>query len=344
MSKKDEIKEYTISQGAQLVAIAPVEVYTDYLTEAGRRLQDTATNLDNFMIFPRANKPLLDFTLLSDVHKTLPTVKSVIVIGVYYYDKSAVYKNTVQGLRGRTARSYVYYPVLRKITDRVVTFIRNKGYKAVHGQHIPLKYVVDRIGLGAYGKNGVIQNEQYGSCMAFRNILTEAELAPDKLKKPLTQCENCEKCLRACPTKALYAPYKVNPKLCINPITRRESYIKPEIRSKMKNWIHGCDICQEVCPVNRNLTPREVDMRSGFEPAYHASHRNLDDVEQNPDLLALITSKWPEIIRRNAAIALANIGRGRKEVLTALKEQLDNASKELKEYFTWAIERIEVET
>ncbi len=341
MSIKNEIKEYALSLGIHLVAVAPVEVYTDFLNEAQKRLQDTGTSLDNFMISPVANKPLLDFAFLSDPRKSLPAVKSIIIIGVYYYDKGAVYRNTVKELKGKTAKSYRYYPVLRKICDQVVAFIENKGYKAVHGQHIPLKHVADRIGLGVYGKNGVFQTPKYGSCIAFRNILTEAELPADRLEKPLAQCENCDKCLKACPTKALYAPYKVNPKMCINPITRRADYIKPEIRLKMRNWIHGCDICQDVCPANRNLSPREVDPRSGFEPAYHVSHRNLDGLERTPSLLALLAPKYPEIIRRNAAIALANIGKDRKKVLMALKEQLDNVSAELKEYFTWAIERIE---
>ena len=64
-------------------------------------------------------------------------------------------------------------------------------------------------------------------------------------------------------------------------------------------------------------------------------------MERTPDLLTLLTDKHPEIIRRNAAIALANTGKAGKQALTALKEQLGSLSSELKEYFTWAIEKIE---
>jgi epoxyqueuosine reductase len=345
MSLKNDIKQFAFSQGAQVVAMTRVEVYTDYLAEVEKRLQDTGAQSEDFMISPVANMPssqeILFFNHLSDARKTLMTAKTIIVLGVYAYDESAIYKNTRQELRGKTARTYTYYPVVRQIAESVVSLIEERGYKAIQGQHIPLKFVADRVGLGAYGKNGILQTAQYGSYIALRNVLTEAEFEPDTFDKTPAPCENCDKCIKACPTGAVYAPYKVNPKLCINPITRRDAYIEPEIRSKMQNWIHGCDICQEVCPANRHLKARQVDSRSGFDPRHHASHNNLDGLERTPELLTLLTAEQPDIIRRNAVIALANISKGRNEALVTLKEQLSSPSSELNEYFTWAIEKIE---
>ena len=123
----------------------------------------------------------------------------------------------------------------------------------------------------------------------------------------------------------------------MNPIFRREALIEPHVRSKMQNWIHGCDICQEVCPANRHLHPRDVDPRAKFDSRHHTSHKHLDGLERTPALIPLLTAQWPDIIRRNAAIALANISKGRKEVVAALEDQLDSIPPKLKEYFTWAL-------
>jgi epoxyqueuosine reductase len=297
------------------------------------------------MISPAVNLPGSQdktfFSHLADARKTLSTAKTIIMLGVYAYDEASLYRNTHQELRGKTARVYSYYPVARQIAESLVGFIEKHGHKAIQGQHIPLKFAADRIGMGAYGKNGILQTEQYGSYVALRDVLTDLELTPDHFDKTSTLCDKCEKCIKACPTGALYAPYKVNPRLCINPITRREQYIEPQIRTKMKNWIHGCDICQEVCPANKDLKIRQIDPRAGFDPSHHASHMHLGGLERTPDLIALLSAEHPEIIRRNAAIALANIGKGKNEALIVLKEQLDDLSSGLREYFMWAIERIE---
>jgi epoxyqueuosine reductase len=198
------------------------------------------------------------------------------------------------------------------------------------------------MGLGAYGKNGILQTATYGSYVALRNVLTDAELLPDTFVPASAHlCEGCERCLKACPMGALYAPYKVNPTLCINPISRREAFIEPHIRLKMQNWISGCDICEEVCPANRHLQPCRVDPRAGFDSHHHTSHKNLDGLEREPELIPLLEADQPMVIRRNAAISLANIAKGRKEAVIAIRKQLDTASVGLREYFTWALNELE---
>lgn len=347
MSMTDQIRQFALSQGAQLVGVAGVEACGEYLEEVGRRLQETGADSADYMISPVSGMPGSGgrsfFECLADARRTLAGAKSIIILGVYAYDEAAVYGNTHRELRGKTARIYSYYPVVRQISESVVGFLEERGYRAVQGQHVPLKFVADKIGLGAYGKNGVFQTQQYGSYVALRDVLTDAELEPDWVERVSTQCDECGRCLKACPTGALYAPYKVNPRLCINPITRREAFIEPEIRAKMQNWIHGCDICQEVCPANKGLEIRSIDPRAGFDSEHHASHRHLDGLERMPELIKLLSAEQPEIIRRNAAIALGNTGKGRIEALTALREHLGGMSPGLKEYFMWAIGKIDQE-
>jgi len=86
---------------------------------------------------------------------------------------------------------------------------------------------------------------------------------------------------------------------------------------------------------------RLKDTGAGFDSKHHASHKYLDGFEKTPDLISLLDPTHSEIIRRNAAISMANTGKGRKKAVTALKKQLGNGSLELNEYFVWAIETLE---
>jgi epoxyqueuosine reductase len=334
----NEIQSFARSQGADLVGIAKAEVYFDYLAEVRKRSMETSAQLEDYMIRPGDTS---FFERLSEPRETLPDAQAIIILGVGAYDKGAVYTNARKELRGKIARTYNCYPVVRQIAEKVAGFIEERGYKAVPGQDVPLKFVADRIGLGAYGKNGLLLTKTYGSYVGFRNVITDMPLAPDKYEKMTPLCGDCGACLKACPTGALYSPYKVNPRLCINPLTRKQKYIPPALRLKMQNWVCGCDICQEVCPVNRKLVVRDVDPRSGFDSLHHASHKYLDNIERTPLLTDILGEAYPDMIRRNASIALANIGKGRVEALEALKKSLVNTKGELRQYFLWAISTLE---
>ncbi|UCG57396.1 MAG: epoxyqueuosine reductase [Phycisphaerales bacterium] len=331
-----QIKEFALAEGADLFGVAPVERYAEYGMQVQERMEETGATSEDFMI---AREDTSFFARLVTAENTLPEAKAIIVIGAYAYDELAAHTYQGPELRGKIARTYSYYPVVRQIAEAVTKFLRNRGYAAVHGQDVPLKYVADRIGLGCYGKHGVLLTERYGSYVALRAVISNAPLAVTQSEK-VQLCRDCELCTRTCPTGALYAPYKVNPRLCLNPITRRIDHIAPEIRPKMGNRIHGCDICQEVCPANRGLTPRKPDPRSGFDPQHHASHKELGGIERSPELLRLLSSEYPQIIRRNAVIALANTGWGRKDVLPAIRANMETCGDDLRSYFQWAVDTL----
>ncbi len=164
------------------------------------------------------------------------------------------------------------------------------------------------MGLGTYGWNSLFFTKDFGSYIGLRCILINADLVPDTFSRPVLPCDKCGRCLEACPTGALYAPYKVNPRLCINPISRKEDDIHPELRNKMENWLCGCDICQEVCPLNKGLKPRSTDPVSGYCPEKHASHKLLGGLTRKPALIDIIKENKNKTITRNAVIALGNIG------------------------------------
>jgi len=138
--------------------------------------------------------------------------------------------------------------------------------------------LAEQSGLGNIGKNACLINKKFGSWILLAELITTLEL-PHTLPKqqnttPFDICKSCTKCIAACPTKAIIAPGVINAKKCISFLTIEN---KGNIPKKEARWIKkskrvfGCDICQEVCPLNKHkktttnqefLVPRAGDQVS----------------------------------------------------------------------------------
>ena len=136
------------------------------------------------------------------------------------------------------------------IAESLAAFLRQElGFEAVHTENLPLKIAAVDMGLATYGENGVLLSKEYGSYFALCGVLTSAVLHPEA--GPIEdQCTHCGACRRACPTRALYKPYALDPMLCVNAVARRSTPIEEPLRGKIGSWFRGCDVCQEVCPKN----------------------------------------------------------------------------------------------
>ena len=112
----------------------------------------------------------------------------------------------------------------------------------------------NRAGIGWFGKNTNILTPQFGSWVFLGQVITDLELEPDvPLKK---SCGSCVRCIEDCPTGAIVAPYVVDNARCISYLTiENRGPIPRELRPLMQDWVFGCDICQDVCPVNRKAQP-----------------------------------------------------------------------------------------
>jgi epoxyqueuosine reductase len=109
-------------------------------------------------------------------------------------------------------------------------------------------------GLGWVGKNSNLINKQQGSFFFIAELIIDVELNYDGPIKDY--CGTCTKCIDACPTEAIIAPYIVDGSKCISYLTiELKENIPTEFKDKMDNWAFGCDVCQDVCPWNSFSMP-----------------------------------------------------------------------------------------
>lgn len=154
-----------------------------------------------------------------------------------------------------------YHKVLRKKLKVLVNILVNelgsissRGF--VDSAPIMEKAWASRSGLGWIGKNTNLINRKEGSFLFLAEILTDLEFEEDQPARDL--CRTCTLCIDACPTHALEIPYQIDASRCISYMTiERKEEISKEFHGKLDDWIFGCDICQDVCPWNKNAIPHD---------------------------------------------------------------------------------------
>jgi epoxyqueuosine reductase len=153
-----------------------------------------------------------------------------------------------------------YHDVIRQKMRPIVTLLQQHHPDSTARGFVDSAPVLERAwaekaGLGWIGKNTCLITPEAGSYFFLSEIVTDVELQYDQGSVP-DHCKGCARCLKACPTEAL-DDRGLDSRKCISYLTieyRREN-LPEEFRDKMKNWIFGCDICQEVCPWNRLAEP-----------------------------------------------------------------------------------------
>ncbi len=286
----------------------------------------------------------------------LPEAKSIISLAMTYLvpetaDADGEAEDDQGMPRGRISRyawgddyHEVIKPKLQQFADWLRTYARDEMSDTVEtrlfvdtGRMVD-RAVAQRAGLGWYGKNTNILTKGWGSWVFLAEIVTNLPLASDTPLK--ANCGSCELCLHACPTNALPNAYELDTPRCISFLTiELRGSIPLELRPLMGNLIFGCDICQEVCPVNK-VAEKRLGLQSGaqfqHQVAFHP--RATLKGKGNPDLiplLALTEEEFRERFRRspikrtkrrgllrNVCVALGNSGdiRAVPALITALHD------------------------
>jgi Uncharacterized Fe-S protein len=197
--------------------------------------------------------------------------------------------------------------------------------------------VAKRAGLGFVGKNCFVINPEFGSFIFIGEILTDMYVMPDNAIGE--ECGDCTLCLKACPTGALCAPYTVNAKKCISYLTQCKD-IKYEDYKSIGNSIYGCDVCQRVCPKNKNA---KHSAHEEFIPEKWNVHPDTSyilgmDKKAFEDTFKKTSSGWRgrKNLQRNALIALGN-SRDKQNAAEYIVKALQDERGDIRETAVYAI-------
>jgi epoxyqueuosine reductase len=191
----------------------------------------------------------------------MPGTRSVIMAAMNYHDGRA----PTSGARiARYAAGIEdYHDVLKSRLRQLAQLLRTEVPGARTRVVIDTAPLLERdfgrmSGIGWFGKNTMLISRSIGSWFFLGGLLTDVELDYDR---PFEQdfCGTCTRCLEACPTDAFPEPGVLDARRCISYLTieQRKEPIPAELRSGLRDWLFGCDICQEVCPWNR-FAPTET--------------------------------------------------------------------------------------
>ena len=305
----------------------------------------------------------------ADPARALPEAKSVIVCAINYNTAqpysteaaaTAATQDNARGWISRYAWGDDYHTAIGKKLEALVVAMQGKfGNDFSACSYVDTGPVSERVaarqaGLGWLAKNTCLINPELGSWLFLGVVLTSLELAPSLSQNggvatpPPDLCGNCRLCLDACPTGAFVEPYVLDARRCISYLTieLRDS-IPEEFRAAMGWQVFGCDICQDVCPWNRQapstteaaFAPREKLVAPELDWLLSLTEDDFRRIFRDS---AIRRTKWRGLLR-NACIAAGNAlarSKGFRE-MAGLRTQLEKlaASRDdlIAQHAQWAL-------
>ena len=338
---ENTVKQYAKSLGFDIVGITSAEPFVRDERAAIQRIRQGLMDGLPWYTEERVRRATHPEVLLEEA-------RSVISLAISYLTEKR--KNGGPGPVGKIGR-YAwgddYHQVLK---SRLKEFV--DGLPRRVGRPVRTRIFVDdgpmndraaaeRAGVGWFGKNTNILTSIHGSWVLLGQVITDLELEPDR---PLAKnCGDCVRCIDACPTGAIVAPYVIDDTRCISFLTiELRGAIPREQRPLVGDWVFGCDICQDVCPVNR-------DVALSLEPAFQQRHDfaapallpllELDDEGFRERFRNSPVKRAKRVgLQRNVCVALGNIGD--PSAVPALARALKGLDSLVRLHAAWALGRI----
>jgi epoxyqueuosine reductase len=287
--------------------------------------------------------------------KVLPDVRSMVVVGLNYNAETprevTRSEASERGARPTTARIARYAQGTRDYHDVMSEKLRclSEVIVEVGGANTKALWYVDtgpilerdlaqRAGIGFIGKHTNVISRQLGNWILLGEVLTNLELETDEAEREY--CGTCHRCIDACPTRAIVAPYQLDARLCISYLTiELKGSIPIELRPLIGDHVFGCDDCLDVCPWNRfaKLSPVREFQRREMPPLIEFlswDEQRFRDFFRGTPIFRIKRRGF----LRNVCVVLGNVGDASS--LPALNQALTDPEPLVREHALWAIGQI----
>ncbi|MGC8660049.1 MAG: epoxyqueuosine reductase [Desulfomonilaceae bacterium] len=247
-NKAEAIKFQALQLGYTDCGIIPVDFYREFHEELDRR----SSLFPHSAFFYKLIRPM------ADVHSKFPWAQSL-VVGLRRYDRSYALPEQVAGLVGRfyLVDGRLSFSRERANAEALLQFMQSLNLQvAPTTSLVPARWSAVRAGLGKFRVNNFVYTKKGSWNVIDTWVVHETLDYEPQVSNPSFACpEGCRKCIEACPTGALGAPYTMDATHCISYLTYESMYrpteLPPdELRTSMGEWVYGCDLCQLACPHN----------------------------------------------------------------------------------------------
>ncbi len=228
----------------------------------------------------------------------------------------------------------VIHEKLQQLADKITSVVDNFSYRAFCDSAPVLeKALAEKAGIGWIGKYTCLLTKQHGSQIFLGELFTNLELPFDHACE--NYCKTCNKCIQACPTKALKDPQTLDAKLCIAYLTiEHQGSIPIELRKLIGQRIAGCDECQLSCPWNHGMQRIPKNYAQTLIKLFNWSEAEFLTNTQETAIIRMGYERW----LRNIAVALGN-SPSSPEIIVTLKNRLNYPSPMVQEHVQWALEQ-----
>ncbi len=281
-----------------------------------------------------------------DPRRLLPGARSIVMVADLYQSRAGASDTAERagapnqnpehprGRIARYARGRDYHVVIKERLHHLCDVLRERHSEAGFRSFVDTAPVLEReyaarAGLGWAAKHTLVINPRVGSYLLLGGVVTSLDLEPLPEQEAITDhCGTCTRCIEACPTGAI-TPYSVDASRCISYLTiERRGPIDPEFFEPIGDRLFGCDVCQDVCPHNREKAAeqpaaagerrsRAADFENGalVREEYRARRASFDLLEvlgwttedRSRELSGSAMKRATlAMLKRNALIALGN--------------------------------------